>query len=76
MSLKATLHHLASESWALYCLASLGRKAALNDVVDAGELVHLLETLEQRMEAVHHQLQALEYSAEVKAVSEIQGGDK
>ena len=74
MKINATLNQLGGESWALYCLASLGRKAAFNDVVEVGDLAHLLETLEQRLEALHNTIHALEYSAEVKAIADIQKG--
>lgn len=75
--LKTTLNQLGNESWALFNLASIGRKSALNEVVEVAELTHLLETLETRLEALHDAIHALEYSDVVKtlnSVTEIKGG--
>ncbi|OQX05715.1 MAG: hypothetical protein BWK73_32905 [Thiothrix lacustris] len=74
MKLQDTLNQLGNESWALFNLASIGRKAALNEVVEVVELTYLLETLEKRLEALHDTIHALEYSAVVRAASAIQQG--
>lgn len=56
---KPILEQAVNETWSLYCLAGLGKQAAFNEVTDVGTIAHLLETIEQRIEAVHYSLDEL-----------------
>jgi hypothetical protein len=71
---QATLNQLSNESWALYCLASLGTKAAFNEVVEAPDLAHLFETIEQRLEALHNTIEELKRSDAVNPVTPTPAG--
>ena len=73
MKLQDTILELSKETWALQCLASIGKKAAF-DECEPAELAHLFETLESRLEAVQTTLYSLGYSDVIKAASAIQQG--
>ena len=66
MNLHEQLSASSMEAFKLFSLTNLGAKAAFSEEVDANDLGHFFEVLSQRLEALHDELHALQYSDLVK----------